>query len=57
MSLKRPVNNFECIKNTSKFNEHMKMYNEKIDERYFLKISMKAIVVYQFYLKEWKLKK
>ena len=42
MSQKLPVNNFECIKDTSQFNENfIKDYNEKIDEEYFLEVDLK----------------
>ena len=37
MLQKLPVNNFECIKNTSQFKEDfIKNYNEESDEGYFL---------------------
>ena len=41
MSQKLPVNKFEWIKNTSKFNkDFIKNYNEKSDEGYFLEIDV-----------------
>ena len=39
MLQKLPVNNFEQIKDTSKFNEDfIRSYNEESDEGYFLKV-------------------
>ena len=39
MSQKLPVNNFEWIKDTSKFNEDfIKNYNQERDDRYFLEV-------------------
>ena len=39
MSQKLSVNSFECIKDTSQFNEDfIKSYNEESDERYFLDV-------------------
>ena len=41
MSQKLPVNKFEWIKDTSKFNEDfIKNYNEERDEGYFLKVDV-----------------
>ena len=41
MSQKLPVNNFECIENTSQFNEDfIKGYDEESDEGYFLKVDV-----------------
>ena len=41
MSQKLPINDFEWIKNTSQFNEDLiKNYNERSDERYFLKVDV-----------------
>ena len=65
ISQKLPVNKFECIEDTSKFNEYViKNYNEDSDEGYFLKSKfsilknyMNFIMIYGFYLKEWKLRK
>ena len=40
MSQKFPVNNFECIEDTSEFNENFLWnYNEESDEGYFLEIT------------------
>ena len=65
MLQKLPVNNFEWIKDTSELNEDfMKNFNEESDEGFFLKLMfnilktyMNFIMIYHFYLKEWKLKK
>ena len=65
MSQTLPVNNFECIEDTSKFNEDfIKNYNEKVMKKIFLKLmfnilknSMNFIMIYHFYQKERKLKK
>ena len=44
MSQKFPVNNFQCIKDTSQFNEDfIKNYSEESDERYFLKVEVQYI--------------
>ena len=41
MSKKLPANNFECIENTSKFNEDFtKNYNKESDEGYFLEVDV-----------------
>ena len=41
MSQKFPLNNFECIKHTSQFNEDfIKNYNEESDEGYFLEVDV-----------------
>ena len=41
MSQNLPVNNFECIKDTSQFNkEFIKNYNERNDEGYFLEVDV-----------------
>ena len=38
-SQKLPANGFNCVENLSKFNEDfIKSYNEKSNERYFLKV-------------------
>ena len=63
MSQKLPVNNFEWIKDTFQFNEDfIKNYNEKSD--IFLKLMFNIlknyinfIMIYHFYLKEWRLNK
>ena len=60
MSQKLPVNEFEWIKDTSKFNEDfIKNCNEESDEGYFLKLMfnilkfyMDFIMIYPFYQKE-----
>ena len=65
MLQKLPVNNFEWIKDTSELNEDfMKNFNEESDEGFFLKLMFNIlktytnfIMIYHFYLKEWKLKK
>ena len=44
MSKKLPVNNFEWIKDTSKFNEDfIKNYNEGSDEGYFLEVDVQYL--------------
>ena len=44
MSQKLPVNNFEWIKDTSKFNEDfIKNYNEESDEGYFLEVDVQYL--------------
>ena len=41
MSQKLPVNNFECIKDTSQFNEYfIKIHNEANDEKYFFDVGV-----------------
>ena len=41
MSQKLPVNNFECIEDTSQFNEDfIKNYNEESDKGYFLEVDV-----------------
>ena len=41
MSQKIPLNNFECIEDTSEFNkDFIKNYNEKTDEGYFLEVDV-----------------
>ena len=41
MQQKFPVNKFECIKDTSQFNEDfIKNYNEESDEIYFLEVDI-----------------
>ena len=41
MSQKLPVNNFECIKDTSQFNEYfIKSHNEANDEKYFFDVDV-----------------
>ena len=41
---KLPVNNFDCIKNTSQFNEDfIKSYNEESNEGYFLKVDVQYL--------------
>ena len=41
MSQKLPVNNFEWIKNTSRFNEDfIKPYNQESDEGYFFEVDV-----------------
>ena len=65
MSQKLPVINFELLENTSKFNEDfMKNNNEERAEGYFLKLMfnilknyLNFIIIYHFYLKEWRLTK
>ena len=64
ISQKLPVNNFECIKDTSQFNKDFKNYNEESDEGYFLEVDVQhaenlqnLTMIYIFCLKEWKLKK
>ena len=60
MSQKLPVNKFEWIEDTSKFNEEfIKSYNKESDEGYFLELIfnipknyMNFIMIYHFYLKE-----
>ena len=60
MSQKLPVNYFEWIEDTSKFNEDfIKKYNEESDEGYFLEVDdqypeklHKVIMTYNFYRKE-----
>ena len=60
MSSKLPVSNFECIKDTSQFNEDfIKNYNEECDEVYFLEVDVQYLenyvnfkMIYHFYLKE-----
>ena len=44
MSQKLPVNNFECIEDTSQFNEDLiKSYIEESDEGYFLDVDVKIL--------------
>ena len=44
MSQKLPVNNFEWIEDTSKFNENfIKNYKEESDERYFLEVAVQYL--------------
>ena len=44
MSQKLPVNNFECIEDTSQFNEDLiKSYIEESDEGYFLEVDVKIL--------------
>ena len=44
MSQKLPVNNFECIEDTSQFNEDfIKNYNEESDEGYFLEVDVQYL--------------
>ena len=44
MSQKLPVNNFECIKDTSQFNEDfIKDCHEESNEWYFLKVDVKYL--------------
>ena len=65
MSQTLPVNNFERIKNTSQFNkDFIKNYNEKGDKGHFFEVDVQyteklheLIMIYNFYLKESKLKK
>ena len=60
MSSKLQVSNFECIKDTSQFNEDfIKSYNEECDEVYFLEVDVQYLenyvnfkMIYHFYLKE-----
>ena len=60
MSQKLPVNNFEWIEVTSKFNEDfMESYNEENDEEYFLEVDIQYPEklhelhnIYNFNLKE-----
>ena len=60
MGNKLPVNNFEWIKDSSKFNEDfINNYNEESDEGYFLEVDvqylknyMNFIMIYHFYQKE-----
>ena len=41
MSQKLPVNNFECIEDTSPFTEYfIKSYNEESNEEYFLEVDV-----------------
>ena len=41
MSKRLHVNNFECIEDTSQFNEDfIKNYNEESDEGYFIKVNV-----------------
>ena len=41
ISQKIPLNNFECIEDTSEFNkDFIKNYNEKTDEGYFLEVDV-----------------
>ena len=43
MSQKFPVNNSECIKDTSQFNkDFIKNYNEESDEGYFLEVDIQC---------------
>ena len=63
-SLKLSLNNFEWIKDHSKFHEDfIKSYYKESDEGYFLEgvfnmleNYMAFIKIYRFYMKEWKLK-
>ena len=65
MSQKLPVNNFEWIEETSRFNEDfLKNFNDESDEGYFLEMIfnipwkyMNFIITYHFYPKERNLKK
>ena len=65
MSQKLQVNNFEWIKDHPQFNEDfIKNYNKEDDEEYFFEADvsytenyMNFIMIYHFYLSEWKLKK
>ena len=65
MSQKLPVNNFEWIEETSRFNEDfLKNFNDESDEGYFLEMIfniprkyMNFIMTYHFYPKERNLKK
>ena len=44
MSQKRPVNNFEWIKDTFQFNEYfIKNYNEESDEGYYLEVDIQYL--------------
>ena len=44
MSQKLPVNNFECIKDTSQFNEDfIKNSNEESDEEYLLEVDFQYL--------------
>ena len=44
MSQTLPVNNFECIKDSSQFNEDFtKCYNERSNEGYFLKVDIQYL--------------
>ena len=44
MSQKLPVNNFECVKDTSEFNKgFIKSYNEESDEGYFLEVDFQYL--------------
>ena len=44
MSQKLPVNNFECVKDTSEFNkDFIKSYNEESDEGYFLEVDFQYL--------------
>ena len=60
MSQKLPVNEFEWIEDTSRFNEDfIKNYNEENDEGYFFEVDVQyleklhyLIMIYHFYLKE-----
>ena len=61
MSHKLPVNGFEWVKETSRFNEiFIESYNEESDEVYFLEVdvghilksNMSFITIYHFYQKE-----
>ena len=65
MSQNLPVNNFEWIKDSSRFNEDFrKNYNEESDEGYFLQVDFQYLerlyelhIDLPFYQKECKLKK
>ena len=44
MSQRLPVNNFEWVRETSKFNEDfIKNYNEEHDERYFFEVDVQYV--------------
>ena len=65
MSQKLSVNSFECIKDTSQFNEDfIKSCNEESDERYFLDVDAQYLEKlhehhndFHLYLRGWRLKK
>ena len=66
MLQKCPASNFERIKDNSQLNEDfIKNYNGESNEGYFLVVGvqyleknyMNSIMIFSFYVKEWKLKK
>ena len=53
MPEKLPVNNFECIKETSQFNDFVKEYNEENDEGYFLEVAAQYLKNLQYLHHDW----